>query len=71
MHENVGVNEIAQKSDEIKCVLQDLVDQGKVERNEEDKGRKVRVEHVESVKTFAPGVVHVVFDCWIDGAKEV
>jgi tRNA wybutosine-synthesizing protein 2 len=72
VHENVGVNEIAQKSDEIKCVLQDSLDQGKVERKEEDKGtRKVRVEHVESVKTFAPGVVHVVFDCWIDGAKEV
>jgi tRNA wybutosine-synthesizing protein 2 len=72
VHENVGVNEIAQKSDEIECVLQSLLDHGKVEREEEGKERrKVRVEHVERVKTFAPGVVHVVFDCWFDGTKVV
>ena len=72
MHENVGVSEIAQRSDEIECLLQDLLDQVKVERREEgERRRKVRVEYVERVKTFAPGVVHVVFDCWVDGTKEV
>jgi tRNA wybutosine-synthesizing protein 2 len=77
VHENVDVNEIQQKSDEIECELQDLLDKsglerGMGERRDGDNGkRKVRVEHVERVKTFAPGVVHAVFDVCVDGEKDV
>ena len=34
----------------------------------EESHRDVRCEHIERVKTYAPGVLHVVFDVWIGPA---
>jgi tRNA wybutosine-synthesizing protein 2 len=75
VHENVGISEIEQKSGEIEFELQGLLDRSGLgreqgERRDGDRGRrKARVEHIERVKTFAPGVVHVVFDVCVDSEK--
>ena len=71
-HENVGVNDIEKRKGEIIEELQFILD-GRL-RNEKDKHkygetRKVICEHVERVKTYAPGVAHVVFDLWVDGEE--
>lgn len=60
LHENVGVNGIPKRSVEIEEIFQDweLSTRGA-------KGRKAKVEHVELVKTFAPGVWHCVFDVFM------
>jgi tRNA wybutosine-synthesizing protein 2 len=55
LHENVGVNDVAQRKVEIETMFSSWL------RKEEDE-RRVQVEHVEFVKTFAPGVWHCVFD---------
>jgi tRNA wybutosine-synthesizing protein 2 len=58
LHENVGATHIAER-------------RGQIERWFESRGRKgagqpnARVDHVEMVKTFAPGVWHCVFDLYI------
>jgi tRNA wybutosine-synthesizing protein 2 len=31
--------------------------------------RKAEVRHVERVKMYAPGVVHCVFDVWVEGRE--
>jgi tRNA wybutosine-synthesizing protein 2 len=58
LHENVGVSDIRGRTVEIEqlimCRLKKAGDQ-----------RSVNVEHVEYVKTFAPGVWHCVFDVYI------
>jgi tRNA wybutosine-synthesizing protein 2 len=62
-HENVGEQEMEERKDEVERVFQRYVD-------ECDEGlgrRKASVRHVERVKMYAPGVVHCVFDVWIDG----
>lgn len=58
-HENVGVGEMEERKGEIERIFQGYLD-------EEGSGRKVRVEHVERVKMYAPGVVHCVFDVSIE-----
>ncbi|RCI11848.1 hypothetical protein L249_7179 [Ophiocordyceps polyrhachis-furcata BCC 54312] len=55
LHENVGVNDIETRRE---CI-QRLVDDWSAS---EGRGRTSSVEHVELVKTFAPGVWHCVFD---------
>ena len=57
LHENVGVGEIEAR----RGAVQGLLDQW----GEEEEGKEARVEHVELVKTFAPGVWHCVFDVFI------
>ncbi|KAE9380555.1 hypothetical protein N431DRAFT_395569 [Stipitochalara longipes BDJ] len=58
LHENVGVNDIQSRAGDIEelimCWLMKTGDQ-----------RLAKVEHVEHVKTFAPGVWHCVFDVYV------
>jgi tRNA wybutosine-synthesizing protein 2 len=58
LHENVGVNDVDQRKVEIESMFRHWLE-GK--RDE----RRVNIEHVEFVKTFAPGVWHCVFDVYI------
>lgn len=62
LHENVGVDDIETRRLEIG----QMVEKWLVEDNDD---RKVRMEHVERVKTFAPGVWHCVFDVYIAGKE--
>ncbi len=58
VHENVGVNEVEMQKMEIEKRFRGWMD-------EVNDAREVKVEHVEFVKTFAPGVWHCVFDVYI------
>jgi tRNA wybutosine-synthesizing protein 2 len=58
-HENVGVGEMVDRKREIEGVFQGYAGKTKVE-----------VRHVERVKMYAPGVVHCVFDVWVEGVEE-
>jgi tRNA wybutosine-synthesizing protein 2 len=63
LHENVGVKDIKHRTKEIEGILrQALVNEG---------DDAVRAEHVELVKTFAPGVWHCVFDIYINSRPMV
>ncbi|KAL1593236.1 S-adenosylmethionine-dependent methyltransferase [Paraconiothyrium brasiliense] len=57
-HENVGVNDIEKRKAEVVTEMEGHLDFAGL-RGE------VRCEHAEKVKTYAPGVFHVVFDIWI------
>jgi tRNA wybutosine-synthesizing protein 2 len=59
-HENVGVEEMEERKEEVERVLQRYLD-------DEERKARAKVEHVERVKMYAPGVVHCVFDVWIEG----
>jgi tRNA wybutosine-synthesizing protein 2 len=63
VHENIGIRDIDSKSREIEGEIDKLVDHRK---NRRDK-TAVRIEHVEWVKMYAPGVVHCVLDVHIQG----
>lgn len=65
VHENVGERDIEARSTEVEQDFQDLLNKRSAERQEPH--RRVRVEHSEKVKTYAPGVLHVVFDLIIEG----
>lgn len=58
LHENVGVNDIQDRSEEIASMFCEWEEM-------RSNSRLVEVEHVERVKTFAPGVWHCVFDVFI------
>jgi tRNA wybutosine-synthesizing protein 2 len=62
LHENVGVNDVQARTAEITelfmCWLKRMQDE-----------RVAKVEHVEYVKTFAPGVWHCVFDVYISRSR--
>ncbi|TVY24979.1 tRNA wybutosine-synthesizing protein [Lachnellula hyalina] len=58
VHENVGVNDVDSRKVEIEGMFRSWLKKAKDER-------EVKVEHVEFVKTFAPGVWHCVFDVYI------
>ena len=55
-HENVKVSDIAERATQIEELMSQWDGKGKTG------SRLVRCEHVEKVKSFAPGVVHCVFD---------
>ncbi|KAI1843219.1 hypothetical protein JX266_010573 [Neoarthrinium moseri] len=57
LHENVGVNDIEARKGEIQRLFESY--------KGGDHSRDVSVEHVELVKTFAPGVWHCVFDVYV------
>jgi tRNA wybutosine-synthesizing protein 2 len=62
VHENVGVQDVEAKQNEVEKHFQDLVGTiGAVQ------GKSVHVEHVERVKMYAPSVVHCVFDVHVEG----
>lgn len=56
VHDNVGVADIEARSSEIEDTFKSYVP--------ERLDREVKVEWVEKVKMYAPGVVHCVFDVW-------
>ncbi len=63
VHENVGVDDVEMKSMEIEKRFRRWME-------EANDARGANVEHVEFVKTFAPGVWHCVFDVYIHLVKE-
>ena len=72
LHENVGVADIEGRRGEIERWFGELAEKesGKARRNDGDGSSEqwtlvVYVDHVERVKTFAPGVWHCVFDLYI------
>jgi tRNA wybutosine-synthesizing protein 2 len=71
LHENVGVGDIEARKGEV----QGLFDRWRTEDdgNERQEGSEaeVEVEHVELVKTYAPGVWHCVFDVFIKRSSAV
>lgn len=58
LHENVGVKDIEPRKGEIQNTFESMNERG-------GGGWVAKVEHVELVKTFAPGVWHCVFDVYI------
>ncbi|KAF2129268.1 hypothetical protein P153DRAFT_261071, partial [Dothidotthia symphoricarpi CBS 119687] len=67
-HENVGVGELDVVTRGVEREFQDYADAGGGGGDDGDGAlrRRVRVEHVERVKTYAPGVLHVVFDVHVE-----
>ncbi|KAF2248811.1 hypothetical protein BU26DRAFT_306272 [Trematosphaeria pertusa] len=71
-HENVGIHDVEQRKQEVVAEMQNCLDQWKAEEGScGSYRRRVRCEHVERVKTYAPGVLHVVFDIRVDGLRDV
>ncbi|KAF1846770.1 uncharacterized protein K460DRAFT_129921 [Cucurbitaria berberidis CBS 394.84] len=68
-HENVGVQDIESRSRELEDTFQGLLEERGGKRLEKDGGKCVKLEHVERVKMYAPGVVHCVFDVYVPGAS--
>ncbi|KAH7398231.1 S-adenosyl-L-methionine-dependent methyltransferase [Pyrenochaeta sp. MPI-SDFR-AT-0127] len=65
-HENVGIHEIDLRRGAVEKEFQRLLDEfdgeAKAGENVSRSTRRAIVEHVERVKMYAPGVVHLVFD---------
>ncbi|KAI1156579.1 S-adenosyl-L-methionine-dependent methyltransferase [Nemania diffusa] len=67
IHENVGVSDIDGKKGEIQEWFAE-----RAARGGEDSGQtQLCVEHVEKVKTFAPGVWHCVFDLYVGRGMDI
>ncbi|KAH6620783.1 S-adenosyl-L-methionine-dependent methyltransferase [Chaetomium sp. MPI-SDFR-AT-0129] len=67
LHENVGVADIETRKRELQVLFDSWAGE---QRERAQQGSKALVEHVELVKTYAPGVWHCVFDVRIaDGAN--
>ncbi|KAI0008961.1 S-adenosyl-L-methionine-dependent methyltransferase [Xylariaceae sp. FL0662B] len=64
LHENVGVADIKQRREDIEQWFLNL-------SRKDERGRAAHVEHVELVKTFAPGVWHCVFDLHITKSSSI
>jgi tRNA wybutosine-synthesizing protein 2 len=58
LHENVGAKDVVKRGNEIKEVL-------RTELEREKAGRELKIEHIETVKSFAPGVFHIVYDVYV------
>jgi len=63
-HENVAVGDIERRAGEVELEFQKLVELWGGER---ESAQMARVQHVERVKMYAPGVAHCVFDVYIQG----
>jgi len=59
LHENVGVDSVQGRAQEIEELIMRWL-------KKTDEQRFAKVEHVEYVKTFAPGVWHCVFDVYVN-----
>ncbi len=69
VHENIAVREIEGKAEEVLEEIQRIFD-GIAEKERSSTGselgaRKAVLEHIQKVKTYAPGVMHCVLDIWI------
>ena len=62
LHENIGACDIVRRRSEIQAQFEGWAAADPCSSGGK---RSVRVEHVEKVKTFAPGVWHCVFDVYI------
>lgn len=58
LHDNVGVEDIIARKEEVEKILRTGLDR-------ENDNRELQVEHMETVKSFAPGVFHMVFDVYV------
>jgi tRNA wybutosine-synthesizing protein 2 len=58
LHDNVGVKDILGRKDEVEEILRNVLKKASDDR-------ELRVEHMETVKSFAPGVFHMVFDVYV------
>lgn len=63
IHENAALEDVEAKKAEIIDQVKDSGIDGILDRD-------IEVEHVEVVKSFAPGVYHCVFDVWVGPVKE-
>ncbi|KAF2273058.1 uncharacterized protein EI97DRAFT_469978 [Westerdykella ornata] len=79
-HENVGVADIEERREEVQREIGEFLDEWEWERERDvgvavgrgrERKRRVECRHVERVKTFAPGVIHVCFDVYVEGEDEV
>ncbi|RAR09640.1 trna wybutosine-synthesizing protein 2 [Stemphylium lycopersici] len=64
VHENIGIRDIKSKTKETEEKMQNLANA----HNGSAVGKQAKVEHVEWVKMYAPGVVHCVLDVHVSGA---
>ncbi|KAF2258487.1 hypothetical protein CC78DRAFT_113884 [Lojkania enalia] len=70
-HENIGVQDIDQRKEEVTSELNEMLNRWRGEMGACGSYRFwVKCEHVEKVKTYAPGVMHVVFDLHINWFKD-
>ncbi|KAK4954322.1 S-adenosylmethionine-dependent methyltransferase [Elasticomyces elasticus] len=67
VHENFAVAEIAEKTDEVREEIEQLVVERMMSRcgQESVERRLVKVDHVNRLKSYAPGVMHCVLDIYI------
>lgn len=63
LHENVGVHDMERRRAELQGLFDRLRSRDAVQRKQ---ARSATVEHIEQVKTYAPGVWHCVFDVRVD-----
>ena len=62
VHENCPKGEIEERRKEIELRFMSLVTAREAGTGASERGKIVRCEHVEEVKTYAPGIIHCVFD---------
>jgi len=65
VHENVGVDDIDQKRGEIIRDFESLLQSAAWKRLHASPSPIVECQHVERVKSYAPGVVHCVYDIYV------
>ncbi|KAK5135275.1 hypothetical protein LTR08_005377 [Meristemomyces frigidus] len=65
VHENFAVGEIAHRAEEVRREVQLLVDFQQGEQERDVQARVVELEHVNRLKSYAPGVMHCVLDIYI------
>ncbi|KAK4900030.1 S-adenosylmethionine-dependent methyltransferase [Elasticomyces elasticus] len=67
VHENFAVAEIAEKAEDVRKEIEQLVAERMVSRYGQDsiERRLVKVDHVNRLKSYAPGVMHCVLDIYI------
>jgi len=59
VHENFAINEIEERAEEVRAEIESSLVQS------HNRGRSVEVEHVNRLKSYAPGVIHCVLDIYI------
>ncbi|KAF2103139.1 hypothetical protein NA57DRAFT_33587 [Rhizodiscina lignyota] len=71
LHENIAVADIHARAEEIVLDIQTMYEAGDASAAERDVPGKIELQHVERVKTYAPGVMHCVLDIYICSSKAV
>jgi tRNA wybutosine-synthesizing protein 2 len=67
VHENIAGKDIEHKKDEILQAFRGIVNNDIGGSAHPEPTRTVECQHVERVKSFAPGIAHYVLDIWISG----